>query len=248
MSNLTVAIMAAGKGTRMNDPELPKVMVELRGEPMISHVVRSALALDVEKVVAIVGYRGELVSSHLIEEFQGESLEIVEQREQLGTAHAVAQAIPLLRGVGGDLLVLSGDVPMISSSTLQQLVSAHRAGKAGITMLTVELDNPHGYGRVVRGADGTVLEVVEQKDASREQESIREINSGIYLFDLPLLERLLPRVGNNNASGEYYLPDVISLAIAEGMRCNAYLTDKIQEIQGINTREQLMAAEAEWSA
>lgn len=248
MSDLHVVIMAAGRGTRMNDPELPKVMVELAGRPMIARVLDRAVELNASSIIPIVGYRGDIVREFVGREYAGNRVELAEQREQLGTAHAVIQAMPHLSGKGGDVLVLSGDVPMISTSTLRSLVDHHHSRGAAMTMLSVEVDQPHGYGRVVRGEDGAVLSVVEQKDANPLQEEIREINAGIYVFTLDLLEEMLPRVGNDNANGEYYLPDVLGLAIGAGRRCEAFLSENASEISGINNREQLAAAEEVISA
>ncbi len=248
MSDLHVVIMAAGKGTRMNDPQLPKVMVELAGRPMIARVLDRAIELNAATIIPVIGYRGEVVRDYLARKYADSRIELAEQTEQLGTAHAVMQAMPYLEGESGDVLVLSGDVPMITIETLRNLVEHHRAHKAAMTMLTVEVDDPHGYGRVVRGHDGTVTMVVEQKDADTDQEKIREINAGIYLFRKELLEEMLPRVGNENANGEFYLPDVLGLAINAGRRCEAYLSQDASEIRGINDREQLAAAEESISA
>ena len=243
MSDLHVIIMAAGRGTRMNDPELPKVMVELGGRPMIARVLDRAIELDAATIVPIIGYRGDIVRDFIDESFSTARIVVAEQKEQLGTAHAVIQAMPHLEGKSGDALVLSGDVPMITTATLRALVEHHRSRGAEATMLTVELDDPHGYGRVVRKENGQLDSVVEHKDADEEEQKIREINSGIYLFSLELLREMLPKVDNDNANGEYYLPDVLSLAVAAERDCEAYLSSDSVEISGINNREQLAEAE-----
>lgn len=237
--------MAAGRGTRMNHPDLPKVMVGLAGRPMVARVLDAALALDPVETILIVGHRGELVSDYVRDEYSTASISIVEQRTQLGTAHAIMQTIPVLDGRLGDLLVLSGDVPMLSSRTLRDLVSHHAACGSSATMLTVELDDPTGYGRVLRGPDGALAGVVEQKDADEEQRRIREINAGVYVFDIATLLRLLPQVSNDNAAGEYYLPDVFTIALRDGERCDAYRGDDPVEVRGVNTPEQLAELEEE---
>ncbi len=245
MSDLFVVIMAAGKGTRMNHPELPKVMVELAGRPMIGRVIDRALELEPVTTILVVGHRGDLVREFVASEFDSHPIEIVEQTSQLGTAHAVAQAVPLLEGKVGDVLVLSGDVPMITPDTLRFLVEHHRSRGSAATMLTVEVDDPTGYGRVVRGDEGELRGVVEHKDASAEEREIREINAGIYVFDVEHLVRLLPKVGNDNVSGEYYLPDVLWLALNEGLRCEAYRGEDPVEVRGVNDPGQLAGLEEE---
>lgn len=245
MSDLFVVIMAAGKGTRMNHPDLPKVMVELGGRPMVARVLDRALELEPVSTILIVGHRGELVREFVGLEYPSEAIEIVEQTEQLGTGHAVMQAAPLIEGRPGEVLVLSGDVPMISRETLHNLVEHHRSRGSVATMLTVELEDPTGYGRVLRDGEGGLRGVVEQKDASVDEREIREINAGIYVFDAEDLVRLLPRIGNDNASGEYYLPDVLWLALQEGLRCEAFLGENPVEVRGVNDPDQLAGLEEE---
>ncbi|MGE3802262.1 MAG: sugar phosphate nucleotidyltransferase [Candidatus Kapaibacterium sp.] len=243
MSDLVGVIMAAGKGTRMNDPERAKVMFPIGDRPMISHVIDRAHDCGAERVILIVGYKGEVVRNWIEEEFPDRAIDFVEQREQLGTAHAVMQAAPKLEGFLGDTLVLSGDVPLLSGETLKRLIQLHRDEEAACTLLTVLAPDPTGYGRVVRGDDGSVARVVEHKDATDEEREVKEINAGVYIFRSPDLLRALPQVRNNNVQGEYYLPDVISILLNEGKGVSAYCSEQFDEIQGINTPDQLAEAD-----
>lgn len=243
-ARLAVVIMAAGKGTRMNDPERAKVMFPLGGRPMISHVIDRAQECGAEEIIVIIGYRGETVREYLRESFPDAPLKFAEQTEQLGTAHAVVQAGPFLQDYpGGNVLVLSGDVPLLSTATLSQLVQIHEETDAAGTVLTVKAPDPAGYGRVLRDASGAVSGIVEHKDATEEERQVDEINAGVYVFRAPALFDALPRVGNRNVQGEYYLPDVLSILLDDGLTVAAYCSDDFNEIQGINTVEQLAQAE-----
>lgn len=244
-ANLAVVIMAAGKGTRMNDPERAKVMFPLAGRPMIAYVIDRAFECGAERVIPIIGYKGESVRDYFADALPDVPLEFAEQREQLGTAHAVMQAAPLLQGFQGDVLVLSGDVPLLSTETLQRLIELHRTRKAAGTVLTVSAPDPTGYGRVLRDGQGGVSRIVEHKDATDDERQVDEINAGIYVFDAQALFDALPRVENRNVQGEYYLPDVLSIFLADGLTVAAYRSENFGEIQGINTVAQLELAEAE---
>ena len=243
MSDLVVAIMAAGKGTRMNDPERAKVMFPIGERPMIAHVIERGFDCGADRVIVIIGYKGEDVQGWIEKAFPDQSIEFAEQKEQLGTAHAVMQAAPLLSDFNGDVLVLSGDVPLLTEETLTQLIALHRDRNAAGTLLTVTAPDPTGYGRVIRDDEGEVQRVVEHKDATEEERQVDEINAGVYLFRAPDLLNALPRIGNDNAQGEYYLPDVISLFLKDGLRVEAYRSGNFGEIQGINTVEQLAHAD-----
>lgn len=245
-SGLAVAVMAAGKGTRMNDPERAKVMFPVGGRPMVAHVVDRAFECGAERVILIVGHRSETVREYFAEVSPDAPLEFAEQREQLGTAHAVMQTEPYLKDFHGDLLVLSGDVPMLTADTLRRLIDLHRARNAAGTLLTVTAPDPTGYGRVIRGGDGTVARIVEHKDATEEERKVDEINAGVYVFDADALFAALPRVGNANAQGEYYLPDVLSIFLADGLTVEAYRSEDFNEIRGVNTVEQLAEVEKEF--
>ncbi len=238
--NLAVVIMAAGKGTRMNNPDMAKVMYTINGKPMVEHVVDLALRLGAQRIVVIVGWQKDSVINHLANVF-GESVECVEQNPQLGTGHAVMQAEPALRDFDGDVLVLSGDVPMLSYATTRSLIEFHRHNNADATVLTAVLDDATGYGRILRDADGNVTAIVEHKDATEEQRSIKEINSGIYVFDAGMLFEGLRHITPNNVQKEYYLTDVFRYFWKRRLKVSAVAAPNPMEIAGINTVAQLEA-------
>lgn len=238
---LDVLILAAGLGTRMRS-NLAKVLHKLDGRPLINHVCRTATALAPRKVYVIIGHQGEDVKTAVLEELDEEHAEFVWQKEQLGTGHAVNAAREFLADEDSTLLILSGDVPMIRAETLAALVQQHRAhrGKgAACTILTVKLDDPAGYGRIVRDEAGLFDKIVEQKDASDEEKRLKEINSGIYCFDTRKLFDALSKVQNDNAQGEYYLTDVPSLLRQDGEDIAIYRHSDAHEIEGVNNRVQL---------
>lgn len=242
---LDVLILAAGLGTRMRS-NLAKVLHRLDGRPLVNHVCRSATALAPRRIYVVVGHQGEDVKSAVFQELDAEQVEFAWQKEQLGTGHAVNSAREFLENEDSTLLILSGDVPLIRAETLAALVQQHRnhRGKgAACTILTVKLDEPGGYGRIVRDADGLFDRIVEQKDASEEEKSINEINSGIYCFDTRKLYAALSRVKNNNAQGEYYLTDVPALLRQEGETIAIYHHTDAHEIEGVNNRIQLAEME-----
>lgn len=244
---LAVVIMAAGKGTRMNNPEMAKVMYTINGKPMVEHVVDLALRLGAQRVVVIVGWQKDSVIKHLSNVF-GTSVECVEQDPQLGTGHAVMQAEPALREFDGDVLVLSGDVPMLSYATTRSLIDHHRRTDARATVLTAVLDDATGYGRILRDADGNVTAIVEHKDATEEQRRINEINSGIYVFDARMLFEGLKHITPNNVQKEYYLTDVFQYFWKRQMKVSAMAATNPMETAGINTVAQLEAARKLMSA
>lgn len=238
---LDVLVLAAGLGTRMRS-NLAKVLHKLDGRPLINHVCRTATALAPRKIYVVIGHQGEEVKSAVLGELNQEHAEFVWQSEQLGTGHAVNSAREFLEDEGSTLLVLSGDVPMIRAETLAALVQkhhTHRGKGAACTILTVNLNDPSGYGRIVRDSAGLFNKIVEQKDATDEEKSVREINSGIYCFNTKKLYSALTRVKNNNAQGEYYLTDVPSLLREEGEDIAIYRHNDAHEIEGINNRVQL---------
>ena len=198
--------MAAGKGTRMKNPDKAKVLFEVCGKPMIQHVAELAFTLGSERVIAIVGFQRESVIEHV--KRSNPLVEFAIQDPQFGTGHAVMQTESLLRNFEGDILVLSGDVPLLRVETIHRLFDEHHALDAVATILTTVIDDPTGYGRVLRGDDGAVLGVVEHKDASEEEKKVKEINSGIYVFDAKHLFDGLRHITPHNAQNEYYLPDV----------------------------------------
>jgi UDP-N-acetylglucosamine pyrophosphorylase len=237
---LAVVIMAAGKGTRMNNPSMAKVMYEINGKPMIELVVDLAIELHAENIVVIVGWQKDSVISHLAT--AGKNVSCVEQSPQLGTGHAVMQAGPALEDFDGDVVVLSGDVPMLRASTIAELLDNHHKTMASATVLTAILDDPTGYGRILRNADGSVEGIVEHKDATLEQRTINEINSGIYVFDARRLFEGLKYITPNNVQKEYYLTDVFGYFWKNNLTVAAVAAGNPVEIRGINTVQQLEEA------
>ena len=205
MTNTYAVVLAAGKGTRMKS-NLYKVLHPVCGKPMVEHVIENMEKVGVEKIVTIVGHGAEKVQSEL-----GARGEYALQEEQLGTAHAVLQAKDVLEGLSGTTIVVCGDTPLITAETLQELLEHHHSTKAKATILTGIAEDPTGYGRIIRNEEGNVKYIVEQKDASLEEQKVKEINSGTYCFDNEVLFRALKLVKNENSQGEYYLPDVIEI-------------------------------------
>lgn len=236
MSNsaMSVVILAAGKGTRMYS-DLPKVLHTLAGKPMVQHVIDAAKGLGAQQVHLVYGHGGDRLKATLTDS----ALNWVLQAEQLGTGHAMQQAAPCFAD-DEDILMLYGDVPLIAEATLQRLREAKPQG--GIGLLTVVLENPTGYGRIVR-ENGTIVGIVEQKDATPEQLQITEINTGILIANGGDLKRWLAQLTNNNAQGEYYITDIIALAHQEGRVIEAVHPTRISETDGVNNRLQLATLE-----
>nr|WP_106782155.1 bifunctional UDP-N-acetylglucosamine diphosphorylase/glucosamine-1-phosphate N-acetyltransferase GlmU [Lysinibacillus timonensis] len=237
MTNIFAVILAAGQGTRMKS-KLYKVLHPVCGKPMVEHVVDNIRTLDVNRIVTIVGHGAEMVKEQL-----GEKSEYVLQAEQLGTAHAVQQAESILGNLEGTTLVVCGDTPLIRPETIQALYEYHQKQNAKATILTAVAENPIGYGRIIRNESGQVAQIVEQKDASEEQQIVKEINTGTYCFDNKALFEALKLVQNDNAQGEYYLPDVIEILQKQGEIVSAYATNDFNEILGVNDRVALSQAE-----
>ncbi len=241
--SLSVVILAAGKGTRMRSA-LPKVLHVVADKPMVSHVIDSARQIGAKNIYVVYGFGGEVLKASLTENGSGEDLTFVEQTEQLGTGHAVDQASPFLTDEE-DVLVLYGDVPLTKVSTLESLLQAKP--KNGMALLTVNLANPTGYGRIVR-VDGQVVGIVEQKDASPEQLAINEANTGILLANGGDLKRWLGGLSNENAQGEYYLTDIIAAAHHEGKLIATAHPETEIEVEGANNRVQLASLERAYQA
>ncbi|MDD4168991.1 MAG: bifunctional UDP-N-acetylglucosamine diphosphorylase/glucosamine-1-phosphate N-acetyltransferase GlmU [Desulfotomaculaceae bacterium] len=235
--DLAAVILAAGKGTRMNS-KLPKVLHPVCGSPMLSYVIDAVTGAGVSKIVVVAGYGAELVSR----EVEGKA-ELVIQAEQLGTAHALSQAGPCFKDFSGSLLVLCGDTPLIEAETLVELVERHRNTGVAATVLTAEVADPAGYGRVIRDGQGQISKIVEQKDASPAEILVREVNSGIYCFDAAGLFDVLKQITPANAQGEYYLTDVISIYAGCGQGVRPVVIKNPREFSGINDRIQLAGAE-----
>ncbi|GEK34487.1 bifunctional UDP-N-acetylglucosamine diphosphorylase/glucosamine-1-phosphate N-acetyltransferase GlmU [Kurthia sibirica] len=238
MTNIYAVVLAAGQGTRMKS-KLYKVLHPVCGKPMVEHVVDHVQLLDVARTVSIVGHGAEKVKDQL-----GEKSEYVLQAEQLGTAHAVQQAEPLLGDLEGTTMVICGDTPLIRPETMKALLEHHKQQNAKATILTAIAGNPTGYGRIIRGANGQVEQIVEQKDASHEQQQVTEINTGTYCFDNKALFATLKLVKNDNSQGEYYLPDVIEILQQQGEIVSAFASEDFSETLGVNDRIALSQAEA----
>lgn len=236
MSNYAI-ILAAGKGTRMKS-DLPKVLHKVSGITMLEHVFRSVSALVPAQTVTIVGHKAEMV-----EQVLAGQTHFALQEEQLGTGHAVMMAEEFLGDLDGQTLVIAGDTPLITGESLKSLVDFHINHKNVATILTAEADNPFGYGRVVRNADGEVLKIVEQKDASDFEQQIKEINTGTYVFDNRRLFEALKGINTDNAQGEYYLTDVIGIFRQAGEKVGAYMLRNFEESLGVNDRYALSIAE-----
>jgi len=243
MEQLVSVILAAGKGTRMKS-EMVKVLHPVAGRPMVCYPAAAAREIGSARIIVVAGHQHDRVAAAL----QGLPVDIVLQAEQLGSGHAVLMAGPHLQGYAGDVLILCGDVPLITPATLQMFLSAHRENKACVSVLTVELDDPSGYGRILRGAGGALTGIVEHRDATRDQLAIREINTGIYCCRAPFLFEALEKVKTDNDQGEYYLPDIVAIASAAGMKAQAVLTGDFAEVAGINDRADLARAEGDMQA
>ena len=233
----TVIILAAGKGTRMRS-NLPKVLQPLAGRPLLGHVIDTAKKLQADHIITIYGHGGTLVQNA----FAHEQVQWVEQAEQLGTGHAVKVTLPVLPHEGVSL-ILSGDVPCITEQTLQKLLDVSRETQIGLVTLT--LADATGYGRIVR-ENGKIQAIVEHKDASEAQRQIQEINTGIYCVSNAKLHEWLPKLSNNNAQGEYYLTDIVAMAIADGLEVASVEPQLAFEVEGVNDRVQLAALEREF--
>jgi bifunctional UDP-N-acetylglucosamine pyrophosphorylase/glucosamine-1-phosphate N-acetyltransferase len=238
MKNLSAVVLAAGKGTRMKSG-LVKVMHPLAGKPMVHWPVEAAREAGATRVVLVVGHQAETVQEY----FAGAAeIAFAIQEEQLGTGHAVACAAPFLTGTGGRVLILCGDVPLIRPATLKGLLEHHEKRAAAVTVLTTHLDNPYGYGRVVKREGGRILRIVEEKDATEEEKGITEVNSGIYCVETEFLFDAVLNLKKDNAQGEYYLTDIITIAMERGKLCVSYPAAGPEEILGVNDRVQLAAA------
>jgi UDP-N-acetylglucosamine pyrophosphorylase len=234
---LAAVIMAAGKGTRMKDPTKVKVMYEVLGKPMLHYVVDLANALSVSRIVVVVGYQRDVVIQYL-NNFHPNA-EIAIQAEQLGTGHAVMQTEAVLKDFSGDVVVLSGDVPLLSVDTMRELIDHHNQTSVAATILTADFADPTGYGRIILNNDGSVKKVVEHKDATKEERCIKEINSGIYVFEKQKLFESLKNISPKNVQNEYYLTDVFEYFWKSSWKVSAIKTSHVEEIMGVNTVNQL---------
>jgi bifunctional UDP-N-acetylglucosamine pyrophosphorylase/glucosamine-1-phosphate N-acetyltransferase len=234
MSETHVVILAAGKGTRMKSSR-PKVLHRVAGWPLIEYVLQAADAVSPGRIVVVVGHQAEEVKAALSDR---QGLRFALQEPQIGTGHALLQAERELAGAAGTLLLLSGDVPLLRSQTLRELLDTHRGHSSAATVLTARVDDPTGYGRIVR-QEGRIAAIVEHKDATAEQRGIDEINSGIYAFDLGPLFGALKDIGSANAQKEYYLPDLVRIYRSRGLAVETVTVQDPREVSGINSRGEL---------
>ena len=237
MTDLVTIILAAGKGTRMKSAH-PKVLHKVCGKEMVRHVLDAATAAGSKRNIVVVGFGADEVRGTL-----GSAAEVVVQEKQLGTGHAVLQAEPLLRSEKGTVMVLCGDTPLLTAGLLQKLCDEHEKANAKATVLTAIMPDATGYGRVIRTAAGDVEKIVEHKDATEVERAVREVNAGIYCFEKEALFSALAKVGCDNAQGEYYLPDVLSILRGQGEKIWAVAAEDYEETLGVNSRIHLAQAE-----
>lgn len=231
-------ILAAGKGTRMKS-DLPKGLHAVCGVPMLDLILGAFRSTDVSKLILVVGFGADMVRERYVD------CEFAEQTEQLGTGHAVQMASHLIEGFEGTVVVSPGDTPLLTATALQQLCQAHESHQAAVTVGTFIPENPKGYGRVVRAASGVPLRIVEERDATDSERAIREVNSAVYCFDAKVLLKYLSKLDDSNAQGEYYLPDILSLAANDGEKTHAVCFEDPEVFRGINDRWQLAEASVE---
>ena len=236
MDNLTVIVLAAGGGTRMKSKTM-KVLHPIAGRSMIGHVLRAVQAVEPTRVVAVIGHQREQVGPHIMELVPTALLAIQETQE--GTGHAVRIAMETAGTTTGTVIVTAGDTPLLEGDSLRAFAAEHEAAQRAVSILSANLANPFGYGRILRNDEGDVEAIVEEKDATPEQREITEISSGIFAFDAAFLIDALPRISNDNAGGEYYLPDTVHLAREAGLTVGAHVIEDVTQTQGANDRAQL---------
>lgn len=247
--NISTVIMAAGKGKRMKNPDKSKVMHELIGKPLIQYVAELSLMINSEKLIPVVGHQKNSVIEFLRTKFSQHSdrLFFAHQDEQLGTGHAVMQTEEFLSDFDGNVLILSGDVPLLKFETVKSFIDFHNLNNFDASLISAVFTDPHGYGRILRDSDGNFYDIKEEKDCTEKEKEIREINSGIYLVSSKLLFEALKTIKTDNAQGEYYLTDIFRYFMKNGIKCGAFIVKDEVEITGINTVEQLEALESELS-
>ncbi len=237
---LAVVILAAGQGKRMGNPAQAKVLADLNGKPLLGYVLEQSSRLLATTTVVIVGHQREAVAGFVAQAYP--QAVCVVQDKQLGTGHAVMQTAPFLAHTDTDVLILSGDVPLLKHTSLEGLLSHHRSTRAVATVVTANVPNPFGYGRILKDAQGKLVAIVEHKDATEEQREISEINSGIYLVRSEALYPALERVGNTNAQGEFYLTDIVGILQKDNNHIESWCVPHWEEVHGINTVDDLQRA------
>ncbi|MGD8504603.1 MAG: NTP transferase domain-containing protein [Syntrophobacterales bacterium] len=238
MNNVVALVLAAGKGTRMYS-DLAKVLHPICGRPMLAYALAAVQQLGLARILVVVGHQAERIQ----EVFAGSPVEWVLQTEQLGTAHAVQCALPHLTDHGGSVLICCGDTPLLTAETLRMFQVEHMNRGADLSVLSMLLDEPGSYGRVVRDSGGEVSAIIEAKDANEQERTIREVNTGIYCASADLLRAVLPDVENANVQGEYYLTDLVQMSAKRGWNVQAVTASDPIEFLGVNTNEELEAAE-----
>jgi bifunctional UDP-N-acetylglucosamine pyrophosphorylase/glucosamine-1-phosphate N-acetyltransferase len=235
--NITAVVLAGGKGVRM-ESDLPKVLHKINSRPLIMYVLESLKKAGIERIITVVGYKGEMVSDAI----SGLSDSVI-QKEQLGTGHAVMQAEKLLAGFDGNVVVACGDVPLIRPETFIKLIQEIKDEKVKAAVLTMKLENPAGYGRILKDSNGNFLRIVEEKDSDSEQKKIQEVNTGTYVFDCRFLFDGLKQIDTNNAQSEYYLPDALNYIIKSNFIVKTLLLENPVEGSGINNKSELSVLE-----
>ena len=238
MESLATVILAAGQGKRMKSG-LAKILHPVCGRPMVVYVIKTARVVGSDRVILVVGHQRKRV----VQDLQQEEVEFVVQEQQLGTAHALLQTKQVLLDFRGELLVLCGDTPLLSSPTVSQLLERHRASGASATVLTAILENPHGYGRILRDRGNMLDAIVEEKDATDDQRTIKEVNTGAYCFRAPLIFDVLEKIGQDNRQGEFYLTDVIAVLRFQRLPVAAVVAEDARDVLGVNSAEQLLEVE-----
>jgi bifunctional UDP-N-acetylglucosamine pyrophosphorylase / glucosamine-1-phosphate N-acetyltransferase len=238
LEGIATIILAAGKGTRMKS-ELVKVLHPILGLPMLSYPIELSLkGIKAEKTIVVVGHQADRIQGM----FKNFKIDIALQEKQLGTGHAVLQAIPFLQSFSGTVLILCGDVPLVELETLRSFIDTYKENGSTLSVLTAVVEEPFGYGRILRNSGGWLEKIVEEKDASEKERMIREINTGIFCVKAPFLMEGLREIGKENAQGEYYLTDLVEVAKKRGLRCSAHIVADPVEVMGINTRVDLAVA------
>lgn len=237
INTIASIVLAGGKGVRMKS-DMPKVLQPFLGKPLISHVIDNLKNAGIDNIFVVVGYRGELV----IDVITGRAAHVW-QHEQLGTGHAVMQAEKALEGFSGRVVIACGDVPLISPETFRSMIAESDSDRIKAVVLTMKLEHPHGYGRIVMDESGNFLKIVEEKDADLEEKKIQEVNTGTYIFDKRFLFEGLRHINTNNAQGEYYLPDALHNILSSGYTVKTMLLANPIEGSGVNTKEELQKLE-----